>query len=578
MSKEKFELHNLYELVDRANTLFGDKTAYRFNRTKDEETSITYGEYYHYVRKLTLAMRELGVKDKKVVIMGETSVQWMATYMATIFAGGIIVPLDPGLLHDELVNFINLSESTVVVYSNTFEALFKERESEMPTVEKFIMTNKALFTLEPDEEYVDEKYISYRSFLTMGDKLYKEYNESTDENKFDFFDQDTEKMQILLFTSGTTGTSKGVMLNQRNICAVENDIYPVFGMLTTDDLILSVLPPHHTYELSTGMLGPFLYGATIAISDGLKYVVKNIKQYKPTVMTLVPLFASTFYKTIQKNVEKQGKTKKLQKGIKISKFLRFFGIDVRRKLFKDIHEVFGGRLQYLVVGGAALNPEIVDFFHAIGVQMSQGYGITECAPLISVVPLDEYNRSSCGKPMDGVKVRIEKEREEDNYGEIVVTGKNVMLGYYNRPDLTAEVMTEDGWFKTGDYGYQDKKGYLYITGRKKNIIIASNGKNVFPEEIEEYIENIPYVAEVVVVGRECEKTGDTIIAAIVVPNFEECDAHGLHDDETIYEAINHAVHDLNQKLESFKHVGVVELRKEPFEKTASRKIKRFLVK
>ena len=578
MSKEKFELHNLYELVDRANTLFGDKTAYRFNRTKDEETSITYGEYYHYVRKLTLAMRELGVKDKKVVIMGETSVQWIATYMATIFAGGIIVPLDPGLLHDELVNFINLSESTVVVYSNTFEALFKERENEMPTVEKFIMTNKALFTLEPDEEYVDEKYISYRSFLTMGDKLYKEYNESTDENKFDFFDQDTEKMQILLFTSGTTGTSKGVMLNQRNICAVENDIYPVFGVLTSDDLILSVLPPHHTYELSTGMLGPFLYGATIAISDGLKYVVKNIKQYKPTVMTLVPLFASTFYKTIQKNVEKQGKTKKLQKGIKISKFLRFFGIDVRRKLFKDIHEVFGGRLQYLVVGGAALNPEIVDFFHAIGVQMSQGYGITECAPLISVVPLDEYNRSSCGKPMDGVKVRIEKEREEDNYGEIVVTGKNVMLGYYNRPDLTAEVMTEDGWFKTGDYGYQDKKGYLYITGRKKNIIIASNGKNVFPEEIEEYIENIPYVAEVVVVGRECEKTGDTIIAAIVVPNFEECDAHGLHDDETIYEAINHAVHDLNQKLESFKHVGVVELRKEPFEKTASRKIKRFLVK
>ena len=251
---------------------------------------------------------------------------------------------------------------------------------------------------------------------------------------------------------------------------------------------------------------------------------------------------------------------------------------MRRKLFKDIHEVFGGRLKYLIVGGAALNPEIVDFFHAIGVQMSQGYGITECAPLISVVPLNKYNRSSCGKAMDGVTVRIEKEREEDNYGEIIVTGKNVMLGYYNRPDLTAEVMTDDGWFRTGDYGYVDKKGYIYITGRKKNIIIASNGKNVFPEEIEEYIENIPYVAEVVVVGRENEKMGDTIIVAVVVPNYEECDAQGLHDDETIYEAINHAVHDLNQKLESFKHIDVVELRKEPFEKTSSRKIKRFLVK
>ncbi len=578
MSQQKYELKNLYQLVDDANNKFADKTVYKFNRTKEEEISITYGEYYHYVRKLTLAMNEIGVKDQKVVVMGETSVQWMATYMATVFAGGVIVPLDPGLLHEEIINFINLAEAKVVVYSNTFEALFKEQEDALPTVEKFVMTNKALFTLEPDEEYVDEKYISYRSLLTMGDKLYKEYNESNDENKFNFFDQDTEKMQILLFTSGTTGTSKGVMLNQRNICAVENDIFPVFSRLGTEDVILSVLPPHHTYELATAMLAPFMLGATIAISDGIKYVVKNIKQYKPTIMTLVPLFASTFYKTIQKNVEKQGKTKKLKTGMKISKFLRFFGIDVRRKLFKDLHEVFGGRLKYLVVGGAALSPEIVEFFHAIGIQMSQGYGITECAPLISVVPLDKFNRSSCGKPMDGVKVRIEKEREEDNYGEIVVTGKNVMLGYYNRPDLTDEVMTEDGWFRTGDYGYIDKNGYIYITGRKKNIIIASNGKNVFPEEIEEYIEAIPYVSEVVVVGRENEKMGDTIIAAVVVPNYEECDAHGLHDDETIYEAINHAIHDLNQKLESFKHIDVVELRKEPFEKTASRKIKRFLVK
>ena len=578
MSSKRYELNNLYELVDRANTNFGDKTAYKFNRTKDEVVSVTYGEYYHYVRKLTLAMNEIGIKDQKVVVMGETSVQWIATYMATIFAGGVIVPLDPGLLHEEIINFINLSEAKVVVYSNSFEALFKEHESEMPTVEKFVMTNKALFTLEPDEEYVDEKYISYRSFLTLGDKLYKEYNESADENKFDFNNQDTEKMQVLLFTSGTTGTSKGVMLNQRNICAVEKDINPAFGVLTPDDVLLSVLPPHHTYELATTMLAPYMYGATIAISDGLKYVTKNIKQFRPTIMTLVPLFASTFYKTILKNVEKQGKTKQLKTGMKISKILRCFGIDVRRKLFKDIHEVFGGRLKYLIVGGAALNPEIVDFFRAIGIQMSQGYGITECAPLISVVPLDKYNRSSCGKAMDGVTVRIEKEREEDNYGEIVVTGNNVMLGYYNRPDLTAEVMTEDGWFRTGDYGYVDKKGYIYITGRKKNIIIASNGKNVFPEEIEEYIETIPYVSEVVVVGRESEKTGDVTIVAVVVPNFEECDAHGLHDDETIYEAINHAVHDLNQKLESFKHVGVVELRKEPFEKTASRKIKRYLIK
>lgn len=578
MNNKTLDVNSLYDIVERANTLYGDCTAYRFNKTKTEEASITYNDYYHYVRKITLAMNSLGIKDQKVVVMGETSIQWIATYMATVFAGGVIVPLDPGLLPDEMINFINLSEAKVVVYSNSFEKFFKEHEAELPKVEKFIVKNKAEFTLEPEDEYVDEKFITYRSFLTLGDKLYKEYNESTDANKFNFKDQDVEKLSVLLFTSGTTGTSKGVMLCQKNIVSVEKDIFPVFSYLTNEDLLLSVLPVHHTYELSTGMLAPFLYGATVGICDGLKYVVKNIKQFQPTIMTLVPLFASTFYKTILKNVEKQGKQKKLRAGIKLSRFLLKFGIDKRKKLFKDLHEVFGGRLRFLVVGGAALNPEIVTFFHDIGIQMSQGYGITECAPLISVVPLDKYNPSSCGKPMNGVKVRIEKERKEDDYGEIVVTGDNVMLGYYNRPDLTAEVMTEDGWFRTGDYGYIGKDNYIYITGRKKNIIIASNGKNVFPEEIEEYFESIPLVEEVVVVGRECEKTGDTIIAAVVVPNKEECDAHGLHEDETIYEAINHEVHLLNQKLESFKHIGVVELRHEPFEKTAARKIKRFLVK
>ena len=579
MSNQSINLKSLYELIDRANTLFKDETLYRFNRSRDEEVRVSYGEFYHYVRKATLAMKALDIKDQKVIVMGETSVQWMATYLATIFAGGVIVPLDPGLLPEEIVNFANVAEAKVVVYSKTFEQLFLDHGSEIKSAEKFIMNDKAAFTLDLDEEYSEnDKYITFKSFMSYGERLYKEYNESNDENKFDFFDQDTEKLQILLFTSGTTGTSKGVMLNQRNLCAVQNDIYPVFNVLKVGDILLSVLPVHHTYELSTGMLAPFMFGATVAISDGIKYVTKNIKQYQPTIMTLVPLFASTFYKTIWKNIEKQGKTKKVKFGIKLTKFLRAFGIDIRKKVFKDIHEVFGGNLKYLVVGGAALNPEIVKFFHAIGVQMSQGYGITECAPLISVVPLNKYNPSSCGKPMTGVSVRIEKEREEDNYGEIVVSGQNVMLGYYNRPDLTAEVMTDDGWFRTGDYGYIGKKNYIYITGRKKNIIIASNGKNVFPEEIEEYIENISLVSEVVVVGRECEKTGDTIIAAVVVPNYEECAAQNLHDDETVYEAINHQIHDMNQKLESFKHVGVVEIRKEPFEKTPSRKIKRFLIK
>ena len=235
------DIKSLYDMVDRSNRLFGEYTLYRFNQTKEEETTVTYSEYYHYVRKLTLAMRELGVKDQKVILTGETSVQWIATYMATVFAGGVIVPLDPGLLPEEMVNFINLSEAKAVVYSSSFENLFKEQEANLPTVEKFIMTSKSLFTLTPDDEYVDEKFISYRSFLTLGDKLYSEYKESTDENKFDFFDQDIEKLSVLLFTSGTTGTSKGVMLSQKNIVSLNvhaNSLAVYFDTLFTDKTYL----------------------------------------------------------------------------------------------------------------------------------------------------------------------------------------------------------------------------------------------------------------------------------------------------------------------------------------------------
>lgn len=571
-TEERFELNSIYGLYERGARLYPGHNVYRFNKIKEEEVQVTYDDYLVFLQKMILAFESIGAKGNKVIVMGETTVQWITSYVSAVTAGGTIVPLDPGLLEDEIVNFINLSEAKIVVYSKTYEKLFEERGNDLKTVDMFVETDKSTFTLTSDAEYEANRYTTFNNLLALGETLYKEL-----ENGFVLPEQDNEKMSILLFTSGTTGTSKGVMLSQKNIIAVMKGIEPTLNILTKDDSVLSVLPIHHTYEMSAGILAPMLYGCTISISDGIKYVAKNIKQFQPTIMTLVPMFAQTLYKTIMRGVQKQGKEKTLKTGIKISNLLMKFKVDIRHKLFAQVLEALGGRLKYFVVGGAALDPALVDNYRSLGIHVSQGYGITECAPLISVIPLDDYNPASCGKLMPGMQIMIDKENPEDKTGEIVVKGDNVMLGYYNAPDLTAEVLN-NGWFRTGDYGYVDKNGYVYITGRKKNIIIASNGKNVFPEEIEEYVEAIPYVEEVVVVGRDEKKNGEVSIVAIVVPNAEECEKAGYTDEEIIYEVIKAEVDKINKKLVAFKHINKVELRKEPFERNTSRKIKRFLIK
>ncbi len=567
-------------MIEKVNTIYGllhevaeaqpDHPLYRFNN-KEGEITVTYSEADELIKKMTCAFTHLGVKDKKVIVMGETSVQWIATYISVVTAGGIIVPFDPLLLDDEKINFINVADASFVVYSESFDALFTERGSELPNVNYFVKTNKNTFTLNPNDAYVEEKYTTFNNILSLGKYLYE--TNGAPEN---MLQHDTEKMSILLFTSGTTGTAKGVMLAEKNVCAVLNGIIPTLNVLTPADSVLSVLPIHHTYEMSAGILAPMLYGMTVNICDGIKYVGKNIKQFKPSVMALVPMFANQLYKTIWKSAQKQGNDKKLKMGINISKFLMKLHIDIRRKLLAQVHEAFGGRLKYFIVGGAALAPELVDEFKNFDIHVSQGYGITECAPLISVVPLTEHNPASCGKLMPGMQIFIDKENADDTFGEIVVKGDNVMLGYYKDPEQTAQVLN-NGWFRTGDYGYVDEKGYIYITGRKKNIIISSSGKNVFPEEIEEYLEAIPQVLEVVVVGRENADTKDVEIVAIVFPDEEECKKANLEGD-AIYEYINSEITKINKKLAAYKHINKLEIREEPFEKTTTRKIKRNTVK
>ena len=560
-SKKSLHLKSLHHHLAIGATEFPQKELFMFER-EGVDYSITYSDFYEYVKSIARGFMHHGIAGKRVAIIGETSVEWIATYLATVISGGEIVPLDAALDKEQQINFINRAECAAFFYSDSWAKHVEENIDRMPTVEAFGRLTDPVFAPMAAEICEFEKVSRLSCFAKTG----------AARTELAIPDTDTKKMCSLLFTSGTTGSSKGVMLSQKNFCAVLNDIYPVLHQISYNDVLLSVLPIHHTYEMSAGILAPMMYGATICFNDSIKHITKNLKKYRPTVMALVPLFLEQFEKKIRSSIEKQGKAKTFKIGVQASRVLMKAKIDVRNKIFAQVREAFGGRLRYVICGAAAMKPESVDFFQDLGITVSQGYGITECAPLISVVPLDEYNPRSCGKPTGGMQIFIDKKHSTDDYGEIVVKGDNVMLGYYEDPEATAEVLVK-GWFYTGDYGYIDSKGYLYITGRKKNVIVLPGGKNVFPEEVEEYLKPIELIEECVVLGRE--KDGDVVITAIVYPNATVAQTMGLKDDEAIQARIKEEIRKVNRQLIGYKQIRKVDFRSEPFEKTSTRKIKRY---
>jgi len=342
-----------------------------------------------------------------------------------------------------------------------------------------------------------------------------------------------------------------------------------------DDVLVSVLPIHHTYELSTTQISGSNIGATIVICEGVRYATRYFKEYKPTAVILVPLFLETIHKKIWAEIKKKGIEKKVRTGIAVSDALLKTGVDIRAKLFSDVTAVFGGNLKSIVAGGAPLDPQIVRDFYSFGITVLQGYGITECSPLVSVNRPGKVSFNSVGQPVEGVEVKIDKLPDSvGDEGEILVKGENVMMGYYNNEEATAEVLTEDGWFRTGDIGTVDKKGYIYITGRLKNVIIASNGKNIYPEELEDYLYRISSIKECVVIGRDSEE--GVCITAVIVPDYEVL-GEGTTDTAVSF-ILKEAIAQINRSLPSYKHIARFEIRKEPFERTLSKKIKRFLVK
>jgi len=542
------ELKDFRELVYRSAARYGKQTAFRL-REKD----ISYSSLKVDYQALCTSFIKKGYKDKRIAISGANSYEWILTYLAAATIG-VAVPIDKELSYEDMDVFINAAKCDAVVAD---EKIVQNVQKESGIDKYSILESSALPTV--------------ASLVEEGCSLY-----AKETKEIDTMPIDPEQLHVLIFTSGTTGNEKGVCLSLKNVCA---NIYSTSSMVKIDKnkCTLSVLPIHHTYESTLGHLLILSGGGCISYCDGLRYVGKNIVEYKPTVIIAVPLLLEFMLRTINKSIRK-GLPEKYTRCAKqpLTELLASLPAPFRMIVKRKVKKSLGGRLKLLIVGAAVIKPEIIEAFQMLGITTYQGYGLTECAPLLAGNNDFFMNVEAVGLPVHGVEIMIENPNEE-GVGEIVAKGDNIMLGYYNDPEGTAEIM-RGGWFHTGDMGRIDEEGFLYITGRCKNVIVTNNGKNIYPEELEARLLDESIIEEAVVIGIPDSKGDDISVKAKIYPDMEmieELYDGALHSDEAIAQTIKEAVEKINDRMPNYKRIAVIEIMKEPFEKTTTKKIKRY---
>ncbi len=553
---------NLRTMIAESAEKFGDKTYLRYFDNDKNICDLSFADFAKKVASLATCFHSLEDTPSRIAILSENRYEWVIAYAAAISSGKVAIPLDKELQFSQAAAFLRIAEADTIFYSAKFADNVRDILSSDSNIRHFICFDN----IETDG---DKRFMTFDSCISAGAEAI-----ANGDTSYYLLRTDSGRMCEIIFTSGTTGTSKGVMLSEDNLMTC---IHASANMvnISDKDTILSVLPFHHTYEACCGILTPICLGTTVCINNSLKYVTRNLKIFKPTGMVLVPLFVTTINKKINDEIRKENKEKLIKGALVVTNTARKAGIDLRRVAFKKIHESLGGNLRTIICGGAALDPELVKRFDELGISIAQGYGITECAPLVSVSPYRHVKPASVGLPIEGSVVKIVGSDENGNdidlptgeIGEICVKGPHVMLGYFNNPEATKEAFNSEGFFRTGDYGYIDSDGYIYITGRKKNIIIFENGKNVYPEEIEEYLSRCELINECAVVARKVD--GEDLITAVIFPNYDMF--AGKTDDE-IKSEIKKAVLAVNKTLPSFKQIRNVEIKKSEFEKTTTKKI------
>lgn len=544
---------SIKEIMENAAAEAGGKIAYKIPEGNSCK-NVTFKEFNDTVNFIGTDLRKRGLTSSHIAIVGKNSYEWLTAYLTVLKSAGVVVPIDKELPFKDIENILVNSDSEVVFYDKEFEEDLKN--ADLPAMKCFIGFDR-------DED--DGRFLSYKKIIESGKSVFESGDKS-----FLSETRDENLLKMLVYTSGTTGMAKGVMLSEHNLVSC---ILNGLKVADVKGMGLSVLPYNHTYAAVVEILVCIHIHNTLCINDSIRKVQKNMALFKPDYMYIVPAYAEVFYKKIIATAKKEGKLKTLNTMIKVSNILRKFGIDVRRKLFKSVIDGLGGNMYKFVCGGAPVRSEIGDFFENIGIVFMNGYGITECSPLVSGNREEDSEPVSVGVPIPCVEIKFD-EVDSEGIGEICVKGDTVMLGYYKQPELTKEVLSEDGWFKTGDFGKFNKRGHLMITGRKKNLIILKNGKNIYPEEIEEYILSIPYVTETVVTAVKDDDGNDSSLCAHVFLNDDAAKQQGIENPK---ETVKKDISAVTAQLPSYKHITEVVVRDTEFPKTTTRKIKRNLI-
>lgn len=531
------------------------------HKAKFEE--FTYERFGNDVINLgTGLIKHLNLKGERIIIIGENTYYWYVSYFSILCGAGIAVPVDKELPNNEIENVIKRSRASAVIFSKKKKDAIDKIKDNLPMVKYFIEMNS--------DANLQGRDIGIEKVIEEGKKI-------TDSGNTEYMDIeiDPEEFKFLIFTSGTTSQAKGVMLCHRNLAENVNAVSK-YVKIYESDRFFSVLPLHHTYESSIGALLPFANGSSVTVCGGLRYIVPDMQEAKPTAMLAVPLLVENLYKKINQTIEKSGKAGLVNSMIHVTNALKGVGIDIKRKVFKEIYDNLGGNMRIIVSAAAPIDKKIGRWVQDIGIEFLQGYGLTETAPIAALTPECDPRVGSVGIPVNCAQIKIHNPNENGE-GEIWIKSKTLMLGYYEDEEATKEVVY-DGWFNSGDIGYQDKDGYVYVTGRSKNVIVTQNGKNIYPEEIELLLSKIPEIAECMVYGKEVEGEKELIISVKVIPNKEEIERlHGKDlKEEEIHKIIWNKIKEVNKSLTSYKAIKNLELKHDEFAKTTTMKIKRYV--
>ena len=558
------EVTDLKDLINQSVQLFGDRPVFKFKKKmykKGEDVefyTMSYKEFKEEIDNFGTALNSLGLQNEKIALISKNRYEWNSVYFAVTIGDKTMVPLDKSLPDNEIISLAIRSEAKAIVFEEKYlDVMRKIKNEKLSNIEYYIC-----FDFDEDS---DDGILSYKKLLSKG----KELIENGDRSHIDA-EVDPEKATILLFTSGTTAMSKAVMLSQKNLCSNVVDLNKVLKF-DENDSTLALLPFHHTFQATINNV-LFYIGATLSFCDGLKYISQNLCEYKPTIIVSVPLILESIHKKIMKNIEKQGKTKIVNTMKKVTNCLDKVNIKLKRKVFKDIHEALGGNVRLIVYGAAAMDPKLVKSLDGFGLRTIQGYGLTETSPVICVENDRNRRVGSCGKPLPSQEIKIDNP-DENGIGEILSKGPNVMLGYYKNNEATEEALA-NGWFHTGDLGYIDADGFVFITGRKKNVIVQKNGKNIFPEEMETLVGYISGVKECMVYGKPT-KDNDLDIAVKIVYDPEEIkNIRGFVKDDDVYAYMKEKIADINKNMPSYKHIRHIIVTDEELIKTTTAKVKR----